>query len=563
MASNFYQLVILFFSVITSVQVGATSLLKSFSKEVFKMEVVEFMPIEGHHFELAAPQVCGDSAPISKESLKISCQMQEVGLAKVELNICDDNKTFCKPVVIDLNVSEPPRGFERPKLTPQLVEMKEEIHEELLSGFRNLSLKEAKATAAKFSGPVLIMISTDWCPPCNQSKEYFLSSNEFQEFTKDWLKIYVDGDHENSNEFDQEFSFFEYPTFILTNSNLVEVGRFRDEYTIFDFKLWVKRVSPYLASGFQKVRQDVLARKDSSFKQRAIDLLTFTTQASKEKDLSYVLEMALAKNDKEVLEAFKYDEVPQDLKLSWISVNAERLTPQPFSKEKLNEEGLKLAHLKPSFYTYLTEICKTDKERCKHETSSISEREKLILSRESRRELENLLLLADEFYSRTYFFKSQNDLKAQKKAAKLCADTFEKVLPKSKLKVPRYAMQGILACVRDYDLKRVAKIYLDLIEKYPEDSTFLLRYARFLRDQMKDLKQAKVWILKALEKSYDFNWFYSASLKVQIDQALGHKADARETIHEAYKRLDLSRNPNHASRYQLILSRFRDLERGL
>lgn len=536
----------------------AEDLLQAFSPSAFQFEVVSLQAKEGHHFELAANQSCGEKAQILKKDQKqIQCQMVSLGESLAEFSICDDKKTFCKPVEVKFQIAEPPSGAKVSPLQKSLLEMKEMIHSELLPGFESFSLAEAQAKAKEKNAPVFVMISTDWCPPCNQSKEYVLSSPAFMKWSNGWLKIYVDGDSEKSKEYSEALSFSEYPTFILLNTEFEEVSRFREEITFDEFQSWWNRVSPYLETSYDKVKKKVLARRQDQLWQKILDFVFLRSDENKKRDFDFVLEVALAKSDQEFIEQTQFEEVPDFLKISWLSRRHDDLVPEKISEDEYNRRGLELAGLKPSYWSHLGELCKTKDPLCDSEKEKWPLRSDQIKDRKGKSKTENLLALADEYYAQMYFFKDLNKPQEVKRQARLCVEVFERLSDMSPLKFPRYAMQGLLACGKEYDLNRVEKAYLNLVDQYPGDPTFALRYARFLKEERKNLKQAKVWAMKALDLSYDFNWFYAASLKIQIDEQLKDKSSAVKTLNEAFSRLKLTADAE--SRDQQVLSRLRQL----
>lgn len=535
--------------------------LQDFPSEVFQFEIVEFRPEKGHHFELAATQDCSKAQVIEKSKDLVRCQVLEVGTSKVRLNICDDKKTFCKPNEFELAVTEQPKGVQATPLQKGLIEMKELIHNELLPGFENLNLEAAVSRAKSEGKPVLILISTDWCPPCNQSKEYLLSTKKFQELTKDWLKIYVDGDSADSQAYEEKLSFFEYPSFILVNSDFQEVSRFREELAFAEFKSWWERAEPYLNQGYEKMKSRVIARKNKNWWQQAQDFLFLRSEEEQRKDLHFLMETALAKNDTDFLNVTGFEDAPDFLRAEWLSHHRDKLVPSLFSEDEFNLKILEYSGLKPSYVYALKDICSSKLPQCEEGIKELQHRPKLILERKNRTEAENLAALADEHYAQMSFYRGMGRRNDQIQQARLCTDSFEKLGKFSELKFPRYALQGVLACAKEFDLSRVEKVYLDLMEKYPDDPTFILRYARFLKNEKKDLKRARTWVDRALDKSYDFNWFYAASLKVQTLKALGEQKSAMSTIKEAFSRLKLE--PAKDSRNQQVLSRFRQLEQEL
>lgn len=540
---------------------SAEAQLKQPQKNAFQYEVVEFRPEKDHHFELQAEQNCTKAQVVDKKKELISCQMLGVGVSQITLSICDDNKTFCKPYEVEVLVDPAPQGVKQKILSPSLVQMKELIHEELLPGFKMVSLKEGKEQAKKHGGPVFVMISTDWCPPCNQSKEYILSTPEFQELSKTWLKLYVDGDSRDSVEYSEALSFSFYPTFMLLNSNFEEVSRFYQDFTLKDFKAWSARSLEYSSTSYVFVKKKVLARKDGSWWQAFIDFILFRSNEDLKNDLDFVTEVAIAKSDLDFLKKTTKQEVPEFLKLNWMSAIKDSLVPSQMTEAEYALEMMGLARGGSSFSHYLSEVCDLKLSECEQELTGLDARFEKMVNREGDTEAENLMGLADEHYAQMVLHKKLKNKMKVSLRAKGCVESFEKLMPLSHLKVPRYAMQGILACAKEYDLSRAKKAYLSLIEKYPEDPTFILSYAKFLKKDLKDLRLAKVWAIKALKTSYDFNWYYAASLKIQIDQELKDVSSAKETLKEAYSRLQLSEDKD--SRYQQVLTRLRQIEDSL
>jgi hypothetical protein len=535
--------------------------LQDMPKEAFQYEVVDFKPLKGHHFELHATQSCTPAVMVSTEGEKISCQFNQLGPAKVVFSVCDDKKTFCRTNRLEIMVKSPPAGQKGTALQPGLVQMKEELHEELLPHFQSVSVEKAKELGREKGLPLFVMISTDWCPPCNQSKEYLISTPAFEDFSQSFTKIYVDGDSQASMEYDREIPFFEYPSFVLLNSHFQEVSRFVGELAYEEFVSWWSRTAPFLLEGYDSVKKRVLERKQDSWWRGALDFLSLRSDYMKERELHFVIEEAMAVNDKDVLDVMGWNDIPDFLKERWLSSKEDQLVPGLFSKEELLKKEIEFSGLTPQFVDHLKEICTLKLADCDSLKKELPQRPQRIMERPDRNRAENLAALADEYYAQMDFYRSFHQKEQSEQAAKKCVETFEEMIPLSHLKHPRYAMQGILVCARAYDVRRVGEVYKKMMKQYPEDPTFILRYSRYLKDDLKDLSQAKVWSEKAMAASYDFNWFYAASLNIQIDQALGLKKQALAVVKEAFSRLQLSENKD--SRHQKVLSRFRELERSL
>src|SRR4051812_380550 len=81
------------------------SFVRFFSADVLRNEIVEFRPIDDHHFSFEAPQSCGSGSLNEKNPRTIKCQFTQSGPTQAVLNVCDDKKTFCRPLQLKINVN--------------------------------------------------------------------------------------------------------------------------------------------------------------------------------------------------------------------------------------------------------------------------------------------------------------------------------------------------------------------------------------------------------------------------------------------------------------------------
>src|SRR5580700_9786590 len=81
------------------------SLLTSRPASALVDEIIELKPIEGHHFNVEAPQKCGGSSPIEVLPRRLRCQLTKPGAAEVLVSVCDDALTFCRQERFDVAVA--------------------------------------------------------------------------------------------------------------------------------------------------------------------------------------------------------------------------------------------------------------------------------------------------------------------------------------------------------------------------------------------------------------------------------------------------------------------------
>lgn len=53
-------------------------------------------PSAGHHFNLEAPNSCGEGTLKKRTEGEIVCEMEKAGTQTVTVSLCDDARTFCK-----------------------------------------------------------------------------------------------------------------------------------------------------------------------------------------------------------------------------------------------------------------------------------------------------------------------------------------------------------------------------------------------------------------------------------------------------------------------------------
>ncbi len=81
----------------------------------------------------------------------------------------------------------------------------------------------AAAEAAK--KPLFLYWSAEWCPPCAQIKSTILNRREFQERSRLFVPVYLDGDTPSAQKQGERFGVVGYPTMILFRPDGTEITR--------------------------------------------------------------------------------------------------------------------------------------------------------------------------------------------------------------------------------------------------------------------------------------------------------------------------------------------------
>ncbi len=540
------------------------TLVRFYPAEVLRNETVEFKPVDGHHFSFEAPQNCGSGSLNEKTPRSIKCQFLQAGQTQATLNICDDKKTFCKPTQLKINVAQR-EGADAAALKAN-EHLNKELKKTLIAGFGEGTAEEVKAKAAELHQPVLIMVSTDWCPPCNESKEYLLPSEAFKTATKDWYKVYVDGDSVGAAAWEKAVPYRYFPSYILLNEKMEEIGRYNGELRQSDFAAWAKIQSGYLHDPIRDLKERVLARLAGKWKQKIKDLWHRTSAEKIHSENDRLLNWALDQQDNDLVSRLvaEGDYPGQRAQILQYQINElDRLAA--VHKKDLNAEKGKLYQnlLQETFNgehwsAHLQEYCELDAASCKPYVARIPERVAFLEKRAGLQEVERDSLLGDEYYYITQTYQTLDQKTALKDFAVKCVAHFEAMQKKSSLKISRSGYQGMVACLELAEaFTREEKALKALMEAYPNEPTFQWRMARMMRKQKK-FDDAIAWINKAETLAYGYNWFSLQLLKAEILLSQKKRDEAKSVVQSTLAQIQLDSSTE--SRNQRLVAKLRKLQ---
>ncbi len=83
----------------------------------------------------------------------------------------------------------------------------------------------AFAAAKAANKPVFLYWGAEWCPPCAQIKTTIFSKREFQERSRLFVPVYLDGDTPSAQKHGERFGVVGYPTMILFKPDATEITR--------------------------------------------------------------------------------------------------------------------------------------------------------------------------------------------------------------------------------------------------------------------------------------------------------------------------------------------------
>jgi thiol-disulfide isomerase/thioredoxin len=86
-------------------------------------------------------------------------------------------------------------------------------------------VEAAFASARTADKPIFVYWGAEWCPPCAQVKSTIFNKREFQERTRLFVPVYLDGDTPSAQKHGERFGVVGYPTMILFRPDGTEITR--------------------------------------------------------------------------------------------------------------------------------------------------------------------------------------------------------------------------------------------------------------------------------------------------------------------------------------------------
>lgn len=118
-------------------------------------------------------------------------------------------------------------------------------------------VEAALEDAREANKPTIIYWGAIWCPPCNHLKSQVFMHREFETDTREWMKIYIDGDSQGAQTWGDRFNVVNYPTVILFTPDGQESQRFYEVLSYKEFKERLKSANDS-SLGFEELVQKAL-----------------------------------------------------------------------------------------------------------------------------------------------------------------------------------------------------------------------------------------------------------------------------------------------------------------
>jgi len=488
--------------------VGLELLAKTPPTRVRVNEVLELRPAEGHYFNLKAPQVCADFQFTTRSPRVLRCQITSPGTHHVHLSVCDDEASYCRFAKFPVIATAPKGWTAAAPAAPATARRAPKGERHPIPGFIE-NQPEKALDAARAEGKLLLIdFYGIWCPPCNMLDEYVYKEAAFQEASADMVRAALDADAPLSWEWKARFKVGGYPTVVLADANLDEIGRFVGYRPLGAYLEWLKTQKALAAEPISKA----LDLEQTPARRRRIGMWRYDR-----KEFDEAIELLADASDEEARMTF------------WLSKRgrAQKLEDREGAGEALKEL---IAGFPKSveFPGWVLEAFKIDEAFAKARVdAALSEASRWLKSPrldETGYEKGDLLDLQAQLWMQ------KGDEARAKRVYARAAEEYGVLAEKSSLAVARAAnMNRAYFLRKSGDVSGAKKLYETLASAYAEEFTFNFSYASVLH-RLEEEEKALEYARKAEENAYGDNWLRAVYLKASIELALGRKDDARKTV---------------------------------
>lgn len=502
-------------------------------------EVLELKPAAGHHFNAAAPQKCGGSRADEVLPRRFRCQLRQSGRVPVLASVCDDAKTFCRQESFTVEVKKTSRRAARSsplKAAPKGGRRAPE-------GFIDNEPARARALARREKRLLFIAFYGIWCPPCNELEEHAYPDPAFQKASADFVKIGLDADAETSFDWKARFKVGGYPTLIVADAELRELGRVVGSRGGPALAGFLESVKAYRDEPLEEAERLIAKGGESSAEPRRLRVARWRAERGEFDEVENLLRgMTSPAAKRELLLARREKARREDDAAAGLSAVKE----------------LALAFPKdPAFSEWAAALAEEDKAAARALATDV---------RRSVEEWSAAPSLGESGYSpadllanEASFFEALGSTEEARALWSKAADAYAAQAAKSPLKVPRAANLGRADALKSAGrLSEAEGLYEALVKAYPEEFTFCYDYASVLKDAGR-AEAAYPYAVKAEKNAYGDNWLRAVRLKAELELALGRKQDAARTVDEALARTEMPKSSAvRTGRYLLALRRLRE-----
>ncbi len=565
----FLLMITIFISRVSHADIPKSDLATASQLKPLMNEKVEFSPAPQHHFNLEAPQKCTkqplkqkDLSTIQTTARKITCQFHKPGKYTTTVSVCDNEKKYCKQENFKVEVQN--SASEEKVFLPksETLDNQKKLKSVLLPGFKSLTPEMALSSLTDKHEGVLVLVSAEWCPPCNQNKEFLFPQKEVQKASQNFLKIYIDGDTPLLASWKKKFDLKYYPSFYFFNKKLELIEFGTDAVTSAQFLDWINYYKKNINNPMREVKERQLARQKKSIWQKTKD---FLNKKQKKQDSLSLIRWALSNNEIINLSKFNLDPKKQNqferwslLEKKWEQKNKEvdKNTLKVIEKE-IKELALKIIDKPqedhPSYLGLFETYCPFDiqnddlQKRCQKSLLNYKS-----YAKAKHKKLNENLTTIDKAIQAANFNKTLLKIGRLtfpkpthlKQLHTNCFDSFELIKSFSPLKERSRTLRvEQMSCLNDNSTSHSVNLNIlsGLIKDYPHEEMFYRKKARIFKKEKK-YKKALSLSQSALKYSYGRIYYHNLIETAKLLTLTQQKTQAKSLLNKALSEVSISKD---------------------
>ncbi|MEK7383253.1 MAG: thioredoxin family protein [Elusimicrobiota bacterium] len=501
-------------------------------------EILELKPAAGHHFNAEAPQKCGGWRADEVLARRFRCRLRTEGNVAVLVSVCDDAKTFCRQESFTVSVRKTSKAAA--KSSPLKAAPKG--GRRAPAGFIDNEPARARALARREGRLLLIDFYGIWCPPCNELEEHSYPDPAFQKASAEFVKIGLDADAETSFDWKARFKVGGYPTLIVADAELRELGRVVGARSGPALAAFLDSVKAYKDEPVEEAERLIAKGGDAATDLRRLRVAHWRAERGEFDETFKLLKgMTQPAAKRELLLARREKARREDDAAAGLAATQELALSFPKAPEFAEWAAALAEEDKPAAQALREQVRR-----------SVAEWSASPALGESGYSAADLLSYEASFFEALGSTEDARGLYSQ------AADAYAAQAAKSPLKVPRSANLGRADALKSSGrLSEAESLYDLLVKAYPEEFTFCYDYASVLKD-LGRAEAAYPYAVRAAAAGYGDNWLRAVRLKAELELKLGRAAEAAKTVDEALAQTELPKSSAvRTGRYLLTLRRLR------
>jgi thiol-disulfide isomerase/thioredoxin len=486
---------------------GAENLVKSKPAAAMLNERIELKPIDGHHFNVEAPQKCGKNRADEVTPRVFRCRLASSGAVEVLASVCDDALTFCRQERFTVQVSGRKPEAARAKVAPKPHAFAE--------GFLVNEPGKAVTFARRAHQPLFVHFYGIWCPPCNMLEEGVYPGELFQKASEGFVKLALDADAELSWDWKARFKIGGYPTLLVLDERGQEISRAVGYRSPEALALFLKESQGLMAEPVELAALAVAKSSPSEDGARRARVANWRLERAEYEEALAAAGTAPAARRASLLArkelASKSDDAP-----------AVRAALKDLAAEFKDEA---------EFTDWVSDLVERDKPAAEALAPAVS----ASVARWSADPKlgEHGFVPGDLLESEASYLESLGREAEAKAAWSAGAEAYAADAKASRLKLARGAnLERAYCLVKAGRLAEARALYDSLVGAYPDEFTFNYGYGRLLFEQ-KEYPSALVSARAAVKAGYGDNYLRAVALQSKILKAMGLKEEAAKSLDAA------------------------------